>query len=79
MLKTNQLIVLGVIVLVVGFILLNRREHLSNNKDNSKNWDKPELTTSPMPTPEGQDIDNMKSRIKSLEVDVAALKSKVSK
>jgi len=79
MFKTNQLVLLGVIVLVVGFILLNRREHLSNNRENSKNWDKPELTTTPMTTPEGEDIDSMKSRIKSLEADVAALKSKVSK
>jgi len=49
------------------------------NKDNSKNWDKPELSSVPEPTPEAADITSIKSRLKTVESDVSDLKSKVNK
>lgn len=53
------------------------RENLTVNKDNSKNWDVPELSSMPQATPEGEDIDRMKARIKALESAVSDLKTKV--
>ena len=78
--KNNRVVIFGVLIfVVVGFVLWNQREHLSVNKDNSKNWDKPELSSTPAPTPEGEDIASIKTRLTALESAVSDLKSKVSK
>lgn len=71
------MLLLGTVVLIVLYVVFGYREHLSVNKDNSKNWDRPELSSVPEVTPEGEDIDRMKQRIIALETAVTDLKSKV--
>jgi hypothetical protein len=77
--KNVRWILVAVVVLVgLYFLLLTPgRENLTVNQDNSRNWDVPELTSMPQPTPEGEDIDRMKARIKALESAVSDLKTKV--
>jgi hypothetical protein len=78
--KNNRVVIFGLLIfLVVVVVLWNQREHLSVNKDNSKNWDKPELSSVPERTPEGEDIVSIKNRLAAVESAVADLKSKVSK
>jgi hypothetical protein len=79
MFKKSQLILLGLVALLVLYIVFGQREHMSMNKDSSKNWDVPELSSTPDITPEGADIDSMKARLKALESAVAELKTKVQK
>jgi hypothetical protein len=52
---------------------------MSMNKDNSKNWDKPELSSVPETTPESPELLLMKNRLTTLESAVADLKTKVQK
>jgi hypothetical protein len=77
--KNVRWILVAVVVLVgLYFLFLTPgRENMKINRDNSKNWDVPELTSMPQPTPEGEDIDRMKARIKALESAVSDLKTKV--
>lgn len=49
------------------------------NKDNSKNWDKPELSSVPEPVPENEEVKLMQDRLTALESAVADLKTKVQK
>jgi hypothetical protein len=79
MFKTSQLILLGVVVLVVLFVTFGKREHMSMNKDNSKNWDKPELSSLPSTVPENKELTLMHERLTALETAVADLKTKVPK
>jgi hypothetical protein len=72
MFKTSHLILLGLIA--VGLFLLVNREHLTVNKDNSKNWDVPERSSLPLGTPQEQEIQDMKARIRALEEVVKDLK-----
>jgi hypothetical protein len=77
--KNVRWILVAVVVLVALYFLLLTpgRENMKINRDNSKNWDVPELTSMPQTTPEGEDIDRMKARIKALESAVSDLKTKV--
>ena len=77
MLKTNQLILLGVVFLLGMYVFFAQKEHLTVNKDASKNWDVPELSSVPEPTPEAKDVMSLKKRVESLESTVADLKTKV--
>jgi hypothetical protein len=77
MFKTSHLILLGLVLIVLYFTVV--REHLSVNKDNSKNWDVPERSSLPLGTPHEQEMQDMKSRIRALEDTVKDLKSKVNK
>ena len=79
MFKTSQLILLGVVSLLVLYAVFGKREHMSMNKDSSKNWDKPELSSVPQTTPESPELLLMKDRLTALETAVADLKTKVSK
>jgi hypothetical protein len=79
MFKTSRLILVGVVILLVLYVVFGKREHMSMNKDNSKNWDVPEISSTPELTPEGEDIDVMKARLTALESAVAELKTKVPK
>jgi len=72
MFKTSHLILVGLVLVVLYFTVV--REHLSVNKDNSKNWDVPERSSLPLGTPQEQEIQDMKSRIKDLENAVIELK-----
>ena len=74
MFKTSHLILVGLVVVVLYFTVV--RENLSVNKDNSKNWDVPERSSLPLGTPQEQEMQDMKSRIKALEDAVTELKSK---
>ena len=74
MFKTSHLILVGLVMAVLYFTVV--REHLSVNKDNSKNWDVPERSSLPLGTPQEQEIQDLKSRIKALEDAVTELKSK---
>lgn len=78
MFKRNQLILLSIVMVIVLYVLFGWREHLSVNKDNSKNWDKPELTSTPEPTPEFHELATVKTRLTSLESAVSELKTKVN-
>jgi hypothetical protein len=62
MFKRNQLILLSIVVVIVLYVLLGRREHLSVNKDNSKNWDVPELTSTPEPVPATEESELAKTK-----------------
>ena len=73
------MILLSVVLLIIVHVVWGQREHMSMNKDNSKNWDKPELSSVPEPTPEAGDIMSIKGRLKAVESDVSDLKSKVNK
>lgn len=73
------MILLIVVALVVAHAMWGNREHLSVNKDSSKNWDVPERSSKPEPTPEAEEVTSMKERVKTLEEDVSDLKSKVNK
>jgi hypothetical protein len=72
MFKTSHLILVGLVLVVLYFMVV--REHLSVNKDSSKNWDVPERSSLPLGTPQEQEIQDMKSRIKDLENAVTELK-----
>ena len=72
MFKTSHLILVGLVLVVLYFTVV--REHLSVNKDSSKNWDVPERSSLPLGTPQEQEIQDMKSRIKDLENAVIELK-----
>jgi hypothetical protein len=72
MFKASHLILVGLVLIILYFTVV--REHLSVNKDNSKNWDVPERSSLPMGTPQEQEIQDMKSRIKDLENAVTELK-----
>jgi hypothetical protein len=72
MFKTSHLILVGLVLIVLYFTVV--REHLSVNKDSSKNWDVPERSSLPLGTPQEQEIQDMKSRIKDLENAVTELK-----
>lgn len=74
MFKTSHLILVGLVMAVLYFTVV--REHLSVNKDSSKNWDVPERSSLPLGTPQEQEMQDMKSRIKALEDAVTELKSK---
>ena len=76
MFKASHLILVGLVLVILYFTVV--REHLSVNKDNSKNWDVPERASLPLGTPQEQDLDRMRTRIRSLEDAVAELKSKVN-
>jgi hypothetical protein len=76
MFKTIHLVLVGLVLVVLYFTVV--REHLSVNKDNSKNWDVPERSSLPMGTPHEQEMQAMKSRIKDLEAAVTKLKSKAN-
>ena len=79
MFKNNRLVLLGLLALIVGAVVFTyySREHLTVNKDNSKNWDKPELASQPGPTPDYEVIDRLKKRISKLEDDIRDIKSKM--
>jgi hypothetical protein len=79
MFKRSQLILLSIVVLILVHALWLSREHLTMNKDNSKNWDVPERTDKPEPTPEAAEITSMKGRLTTLESELSDLKSKVNK
>jgi hypothetical protein len=79
MFKTSQLILLGLVTLLVLFAVFGQREHMSMNKDNSKNWDKPELSSVPKPVTDNKDLQIMNDRIAALETAVDQLKTKVQK
>ena len=79
MFKTSQLILLGLASLLVLYVLFGKREHMSMNKDNSKNWDKPELSSVPEPLPENKELTLMQDRLTALENAVDVLKTKVQK
>jgi len=79
MFKTSQLILLGLVALLVLYGLFGKREHMSMNKDNSKNWDRPELSSVPEPLPESKELVMMQDRLSTLETAVAELKTKVQK
>ena len=49
------------------------------NKDNSKNWDKPELSSVPAPVEENRELTLMQDRLTALENAVDILKTKVQK
>ena len=75
--KNVRWILVAVVLVGLYFLLTSGRENLKINRDNSKNWDVPELSSMPQTTPEGEDIDRMKERIKALESAVSDLKTKV--
>jgi len=77
MFKTSHLILLGLVLVVLYFTVV--REHLSVNKDNSKNWDVPERASLPLGTPQEQEIQDIRDRIRVLEDAFKDLKSKVNK
>ena len=79
MFKTSQLILLGLVALLVLYVVFGKREHMSMNKDNSKNWDKPELSSVPAPVTENKELQIMQDRLTSLETAVDILKTKVQK
>lgn len=79
MFKTSQLILLGLASLLVLYVLFGKREHMSMNKDNSKNWDKPELSSVPAPVEENRELTLMQDRLTALENAVDVLKTKVQK
>jgi hypothetical protein len=79
MFKTSQLLLLGLVALLVLYGLFGKREHMSMNKDNSKNWDRPELSSVPEPLPENKELILMQDRLSTLETAVAELKTKVQK
>jgi hypothetical protein len=79
MFKTSQLLLLGLVALLVLYAVFGKREHMSMNKDNSKNWDKPELSSVPAPVPENQELKLMQDRLTALESAVSDLKTKVQK
>lgn len=79
MFKTSQLLLLGLVALLVLYGMFGKREHMSMNKDNSKNWDKPELSSVPEGVPESPELLLMKNRLTTLEAAVAELKTKVQK
>jgi uncharacterized protein YpmS len=62
MFKRNQLILLSIVILIVLYVVLGQREHLSVNKDNSKNWDIPELTSTPEPVPDTKEVELTKTK-----------------
>lgn len=66
-----------VVVLIALYALFGGREHLSVNKDTSKNWDKPELSSLPAYTPEYKDLKRVEARLAALETSVSNLKTKV--
>ena len=72
MFKTSHLILVGLVLVILYFTVV--REHLSVNKDSSKNWDVPERSSLPLGTPQEQEMQDMKSRIKDLENAVTELK-----
>jgi hypothetical protein len=49
MFKRNQLILLSIVIVIILYVVVGQREHLSVNKDNSKNWDRPELSSTHEP------------------------------
>jgi hypothetical protein len=77
MFKTSHLILLGLVLVVLYFTVV--REHLSVNKDSSKNWDVPERASLPLGTPQEQEIQDIRDRIRVLEDAFKDLKSKVNK
>lgn len=79
MFKNNRLVLLGLLVLIVGAVVFTNysREHLKVNRDNSKNWDKPELASQFGPTPDYEIIDAVKTRVSKLEDDIRDIKSKM--
>ena len=77
MFKTSHLVLLGPVLVVLYFTVV--REHLSVNKDNSKNWDVPERSSLPLGTPQEQEIQDIRDRIRVLEDGFKDLKSKVNK
>jgi len=79
MFKNNRLVLLGLLVLIVGAVVFTHqsREHLTANKDNSKNWDKPELSSQFGPTPDKEVVAALKKRVSKLEDDLRDLKSKM--
>jgi hypothetical protein len=77
MFKTSHLILVGLVLVVLYFTVV--REHLSVNKDNSKNWDVPERASLPLGTPQEQEIQDIRDRIRVLEDAFKDLKSKVNK
>lgn len=79
MFKTSQLILLGLVALIFLLVVFRPRERMSMNKDNSKNWDKPELSSVPEPVPENEEVKLMQDRLTALESAVADLKTKVQK
>lgn len=79
MFKTSQLILLGLVSLIFLLVVFRPRERMSMNKDNSKNWDKPELSSVPEPVPENEEVKLMQDRLTALESAVADLKTKVQK
>jgi hypothetical protein len=79
MFKTSQLLLLGLVALIFLLVVFRPREHMSMNKDNSKNWDKPELSSVPAPVPENQELKLMHDRLTALESAVSDLKTKVQK
>ena len=76
MFKTSHLVLIGLVLVVLYFTVV--REHLSVNKDSSKNWDVPERSSIPLGTPQEQELDRIRSRVKDLEIAVTQLKSKVN-
>ena len=76
MFKTSHLVLVGLGLVVLYFTVV--REHLSVNKDSSKNWDVPERASLPLGTPQEQELDRIRSRVKDLETAVTQLKSKVN-
>lgn len=76
MFKTSHLVLVGLVLVVLYFTVV--REHLSVNKDSSKNWDVPERSSLPLGTPQEQELDRIRSRVKDLETAVTQLKSKVN-
>ena len=76
MFKTSHLVLIGLVLVVLYFPVV--REHLSVNKDSSKNWDVPERSFIPLGTPQEQELDRIRSRVKDLEIAVTQLKSKVN-
>ena len=76
MFKTSHLVLIGLVLVVLYFTVV--REHLSVNKDSSKNWDVPERSSLPLGTPQEQELDRIRSRVKDLETAVTQLKSKVN-
>ena len=79
MFKNNRLVLLGLLALIVGVVVFTHysREHLTANKDNSKNWDKPERVSEFGPTPDKAVIAALKKRVSKLEDDIRDLKSKM--
>jgi hypothetical protein len=79
MFKNNRFVLLGLLVLIIGAVVFTHysREHLTVNKGNSKNWDKPELVSQFGPTPDYEVMAAVKKRVSKLEDDIRDIKSKM--